>query len=521
MASLYVDFSIGSNSWTRAQNSEAQPWLTVGRAADLIQAGDTCFIKGNGHTYLEPSRAGKNWNIPNLNPINSGTALNPIRFQPYPGHAVRIDNATGGGPVIGTTRDYVIWEGFTTTKAAIGWCDGSEIGYCHIVTTAPAQTNAATIHSGLICHQLGPGTRIHHNEIHGYRGVGANADGIIVWQQSATGPGVIEDNNIYDCWVGIYTKDSDLNNIYRRNYIHDCQNASFFCNNQLADAGFEVYDNFFTQRIELLILGDGESFHDNYLGGSFGTFAPDIDTIANLSKWNNVQIGGNAWRSEWVRTGNEFDFFDYNFYTGTPSYEFKGTFLTMAQMQALGYELSSASGIALSNIYTAGWALKAPYTTAGRGGGTGAGGFRDTVGPADGAGNSIVALILDTSRYGPSAFDPGAPSNSPPNASFSFEVTALEVDVDASGSSDIDGTIADPGGYAWNWGDGSAAGSGKVTSHTYASSGTYNVTLTVTDDDSATDQQTQQVQVESSPGEGFMQLAAKRVSPGRRVYVPR
>lgn len=54
---------------------------------------------------------------------------------------------------------------------------------------------------------------------------------------------------------------------------------------------------------------------------------------------------------------------------------------------------------------------------------------------------------------------------------------------DGSGSSDSDGTIV---AYDWDFGDGST-GTGVSPSHTYASDGTFSVTLTVTDDGSLTD----------------------------------
>ncbi len=67
--------------------------------------------------------------------------------------------------------------------------------------------------------------------------------------------------------------------------------------------------------------------------------------------------------------------------------------------------------------------------------------------------------------------------NSPPTAAFSSIANGLVVGFDASTSSDLEGPIAS---YSWNFGDGQT-GSGVSPSHTYAFSGTYNVTLTVSD----------------------------------------
>jgi PKD repeat protein len=72
-----------------------------------------------------------------------------------------------------------------------------------------------------------------------------------------------------------------------------------------------------------------------------------------------------------------------------------------------------------------------------------------------------------------------APANQAPIAAFNSSATGRTVTVNGSGSSDPDGSVAS---YAWNWGDGTAAGSGVTASHTYAAAGTYQVTLTVTDD---------------------------------------
>ncbi|MCA1800375.1 MAG: PKD domain-containing protein [Actinobacteria bacterium] len=79
-------------------------------------------------------------------------------------------------------------------------------------------------------------------------------------------------------------------------------------------------------------------------------------------------------------------------------------------------------------------------------------------------------------------------------ASFTYECTDLTCDFDGSGSSDSDGSVAS---YSWDLGDDNT-GSGETVSHTYDADGTYSVTLTVTDDDGATDSTTESVSVSDS-----------------------
>jgi len=69
------------------------------------------------------------------------------------------------------------------------------------------------------------------------------------------------------------------------------------------------------------------------------------------------------------------------------------------------------------------------------------------------------------------------------------------VTFDGKASNDPDGTIVS---YAWDFGDG-GSGTGVAPSHTYASAGTYTVSLKVTDDAGASDSDTTEAEISAVP----------------------
>ena len=108
----------------------------------------------------------------------------------------------------------------------------------------------------------------------------------------------------------------------------------------------------------------------------------------------------------------------------------------------------------------------------------------------------------------------GKPSNKPPVASFTTVPSSgpapLRVDVDASQSSDPNGSIVD---YVWAFGDGQSA-TGVRATHVYATAGSYQIQLTVQDNKGAGSTATQTVSVTpSAPTAAFSAVPNSGVAP--------
>jgi PKD repeat protein len=104
----------------------------------------------------------------------------------------------------------------------------------------------------------------------------------------------------------------------------------------------------------------------------------------------------------------------------------------------------------------------------------------------------------------------GSGVNFPPTARSSVTCQNQQCAFSSAGSEDVGGSIV---GYRWSFGDGATSTDAEAT-HTYAASGTYEVTLTVTDDRGATGTVVKQVPVtfvDAAPVAAFTQSCTGRV----------
>ena len=115
---------------------------------------------------------------------------------------------------------------------------------------------------------------------------------------------------------------------------------------------------------------------------------------------------------------------------------------------------------------------------------TAAGTYTATLTVTDNAGGSNTATVqtVVTPNQAPTAAASGTPTTGK---------EPLTVLFSSAGSTDGDGTIVS---YAWDFGDGGSSTQADP-SHTYLQDGTYSATLTVTDDNGATDQATVTIEV--------------------------
>jgi PKD repeat protein len=129
--------------------------------------------------------------------------------------------------------------------------------------------------------------------------------------------------------------------------------------------------------------------------------------------------------------------------------------------------------------------------------------------PASGTYAVLLVVADDSGAEGSTtqAVPVAAAPNAPPTAGFTAACSGLSCRFDAAGSADTDGTITT---YRWDFGDGSS-GTGVTAQHSYTQSGSYTVTLTVTDNSGATASITRPVTLIALTARGYKVKSAQTV----------
>lgn len=224
---LYVNSTTGSDATTYSANGPSTPWATIGRAAwgstnrpspdasQAAQAGDTVFVQAGTYTT---TGTGTRF-TPAYNPINNGTATNPIIFEAQGAVVLRLSSLTG--PVIGAyQRNYITWRGFTINEAnAFSHMDTGPVVLWHTVgsrienstiTGRGASFQPPDNHPGIRL-EFATGVTVRNNTISGFHVLPGHLGGV----NTSNGAGiqvyfsdgfVLENNEVFDCGSGIFLK---------------------------------------------------------------------------------------------------------------------------------------------------------------------------------------------------------------------------------------------------------------------------------------------------------------------------
>lgn len=385
---LYVDPQTGNDATPYAENSQAMPWRTITRASagsadrnapnagQAARAGDVVAIAGGTYTTVgNMTGGGGGRQDVAYNPINSGTADAPIRFE-CRGTCV-LTYSSGAGPMIGATeRNYIEWSGFTISETtAPTRSDTGPVTFFRV--TGGAIENSVLTGNPNWPERVGDnyngvrledalGVRIVNNLIRDYGGGGPNPDrnhsGITTYRSY---PITILNNEIVNCGAGIYLKGTSPASVVRAGRVA----FNVFRENRLglmvlqqpmtAENPLLIHQNLFIANREaglwVNMFDNGAydakwvRFINNTLVNNVAAMASYNNAVfprgANILHQNNLVAGtGNAIRQDTsdARANNLADVqrFDRNVYQ-SQRFEMGGDVRNLGFMRGLGHDANS------------------------------------------------------------------------------------------------------------------------------------------------------------------------------------
>ena len=381
------------------------------KALTVLKPGDTLWFMGGEYRFETATGSNK----PYIRaPGKGGEPGREISFRAMPGEKVVLNKLDPWGQsIIGTASEdqsHVRIEGFVLrgkSQRLVRLVGKVELAYCELIADF-SDPKVQGSNPAAIYPRNGDGSWVHHNIIRGNEeGKPDHGHGMeVYWSENM----VVEDNWIYGLQNGLYDKESGLDNIYRRNYVHGNRFYAFLGNNQGMDMKVQIYDNVLVGNVSLGIYVDGTDLHDNLILDD-ALAGAQSGVVKNQSIWNNIVISKDGKPLMSYRDGRFFqaegpkknlDYMDYNLYTAHPSYMFGGNpkkeiggekreEFTLAKMRQLGFEKNSQVVGGPLEIFEdeKSYKLRGKWAKAGKDG--------TMPGPDD------IASIMDTTRYGPGA----------------------------------------------------------------------------------------------------------------------
>lgn len=464
---LYVDVdgikanSIPSDSYSRDQNSEVQPWVTPQRAWNQAIAGDTVYFREGIYvmTYMLDSGLAPTATAP-WNGGSEGTANQPITFTKYPedGEVIfqanfdRLDYSC----MLYIGRDYITISYITFDCACTGLTHGSSraiivgsSGYSDI-SGAYAQSctldhlyihdwsygdNACAIDIGSGASSLSDNTHVTNcrlrGNLNGWWSVQQDSSehtycGIVVFN---TPNYHIENNEISETVGGIilkhpYSGYSNTNSTCSYNWMHN-QSLHYHSGNNYHESSIFVADNYVT--LEHNVCGHGIAIGEEvgYVSGSgqctgsHNIFnhntAPyyGMTTINGLNTHDTV-ITNNILAYHTIYGGTNFTWHN-NIYMSSTDGERDGSPLNLNGTDDIGHSL----GLTPQAPHLAGGSYPPSYATPP----SNIAGYALLSGAGIGAADDLTDMGADVSKVGIDAREEEEEDNTPPSAPSGLSVS--------------------------------------------------------------------------------------------------
>ena len=221
--------------------TEDHPWQTIQKAADMIGAGDTVYVRSG--TYPE-----------HVQPQNSGIAGSEIIFSAYPGEIATID---------GSSIDLPEWAGLFDVSGH----DFIQVNGFQVINSGPTIHNPGIL-ADTCSHIMIKSNTVHHT----------SDSGIMIWNSHTV---VVDSNEVSDACYNMYNEcitagasnDLDILN----NHVHDSPKE-----------GICVKDGSFNARVYNNIVHDTEAV--GFYVDAQAVYTHDIEVYGNIS-YDGVEDG--------------------------------------------------------------------------------------------------------------------------------------------------------------------------------------------------------------------------------------
>lgn len=337
---LYVDQARGNDLVSYEANTYSNPWRSIERAAwgsndkkamvssQAAAAGDTVYVTAGTYTVANVLTAGSNrWNVA-YETVNSGSSGHPITFK---GVGKVILQTTGiAGPVIGSRGpDYIIWDSFYIDEANVNtYKDTGPVvvtgaDYCQIlnVEIKGKMTAWNDNHNGIRLEGAN-NTTIRNCKIYDVADngeYGQNSAAVMMYDSNDS---VIENNEFYNCGVGVFIKgihsgSTQDRNIVRKNLIHNMGHSGI---RLLGSRYSRVYQNIIQNSLTGVYIGffnpTSDRIVNNTIVNNIRGITPQGTEMVDVGFYNNIIVGGNFFLYYWQQaTPSTQDMaFNYNLY---------------------------------------------------------------------------------------------------------------------------------------------------------------------------------------------------------------